>query len=71
MAATPAQSILGVPATNNDVYAYAVGYHYGRNVGDEEPGRTELGEDFHYAHGRWYREGYERGVADYAEQEGE
>ena len=51
--------------TNKELYAHAVGYYYGRTVGvydnlfDGEP----------EAH--WFKRGYDTGVADYCEMEGD
>lgn len=60
---------LSKPANMEYIYAYGVGYYYGRNVGDEEPGKNELYQKYY---GRvpamvdvGFDSGYSDGVNDY------
>jgi hypothetical protein len=56
---------------------YSIGYYYGRTIGSDEPGRTEIEKRF----GKelqviamitaGFKEGYDRGVADYVDFDSE
>jgi hypothetical protein len=50
--------------------AYALGYFYGRSIGSDEPGLTEFATRWGDDRGQTrqaFKNGYERGVADYCE----
>jgi hypothetical protein len=63
----------GTVAKQVEIEAYALGYFYGRGVGSDEPGFAELAErgwDDGDVLRSAFKNGYERGVADFCEYEG-
>jgi hypothetical protein len=62
--------------TPDAIEGYAIGYYYGRSIGNDEPGLIELRlrfsqhqnyEEFKYG----FRYGYDRGVTDYVDMDEE
>lgn len=63
----------GLPVDATYVRAYGIGYFYGRQVGDKEPGRDEMAlvygpsDRTNVLAYEGFSVGYEDGVSDYAE----
>ncbi len=69
------EPLSGKPLTGGFVQGYALGYYYGRAIGDDEVGREELekrfSDDPRRTGGQWagFKIGYSDGVNHYVEDE--